>query len=147
MPKCNRCGQDVFIASRDGYCGDCEGIVRKQEREQRLQGIILTTSVDVPNRDIENILGIVASEAAIGQNFLKDIGNSIRDIVGGRSGNVQNTLKQARNSCLAELRQEALELGADAVIAVDLDYNEASTGSGGGILFVTASGTAVKLKS
>lgn len=146
VPKCNRCGHDVFIASRDGYCGDCEDLVRKQERKQRLQNITLTTSIGVPNRDIDAVLGIVASEVAVGQNIFKDIGNSIRDFVGGRSSNVQNALKQARHSCLADLKQEAFDLGADAVIAVDLDYNEASTGSAGGILFVAATGTAVKLK-
>jgi uncharacterized protein YbjQ (UPF0145 family) len=44
------------------------------------------------------------------------------------------------------LRSEAYAVGADAVISVDLDYNQLATGGTGGILFVAATGTAVKLK-
>jgi uncharacterized protein YbjQ (UPF0145 family) len=141
-PTCSRCHQSFFILPPDGVCDDCKEVLAKE----RLNEIILTTSIDVPNRTISRVLDIVASEAAIGQNVFKDIANNWRDFVGGRSNNVQNTLKEARQACLHQLRKEAFELGADAVIAIDLDYNEASTGSAGGILFVAASGTAVKLE-
>lgn len=77
-------------------------------------------------------------------SVFKDIANNWRDFVGGRSSTAQNTLRDARTACMAELRREAAALEADAVIAVSLDYNEISTGSGG-IVFVAASGTAVKL--
>lgn len=79
-------------------------------------------------------------------NIFRDIANSFRDFVGGRANSSQKSLREARLACLDGLRREAEAVGADAVIAVDLDYNELSTsGSGGGILFVAASGTAVKL--
>lgn len=107
--------------------------------------VILTTSIDVPNRQIESVISIVATEAALGMNVLRDIANNWRDFVGGRASSAQKSLKEARLACLDELKREAAALGADAVIAVDLDYNELSTGGSGGIVFVAASGTAVKL--
>ncbi|RKD61684.1 YbjQ family protein [Rhizobium sp. WW_1] len=141
--RCTRCNGSYFLLPPDGVCDEC----RAKEESQRLKSIVLTTSIDIPRREIIEVVGIVATEVAIAQSVLKDFANSFRDIVGGRSGNVQNTLKEARQSCLAQLKKEAFELGADAVIAIDIDYNEATTSSGvtGGILFVAASGTAVKL--
>ncbi len=107
--------------------------------------VILTTSIDIPNREIDRVISIVAAEAALGINVLRDIANNWRDFIGGRANSAQNALKEARTACLNELKREAVAVGADAVIAVDLDYNELST-SGAGILFVAATGTAVKLR-
>lgn len=78
-------------------------------------------------------------------NIFRDIANNWRDFVGGRGNSAQKSLKEARTACLEELKREAAAIGADAVIAVDLDYNELSTSGSGGILFVAATGTAVKL--
>ncbi|WP_288079959.1 heavy metal-binding domain-containing protein [Shinella sp.] len=108
-------------------------------------GITLTTSIDVPGRRTDAVLGIVAAEVALGMNIFRDISNNWRDFVGGRAHSSEVTLKDARTACLDKLQREANALGADAVIAVRLNYNELSTGSSGGILFVAASGTAVKL--
>ncbi len=108
--------------------------------------IIITTSIDVPRRAIESVVSIVSAEVAIGVNVLRDIANSWRDVFGGRSTSSQNALREARAACLEALKREANTVGADAVIAVSLNYNELSAGgSGGGILFVAANGTAVKL--
>ncbi|MFB2562453.1 YbjQ family protein [Rhizobium sp. IMFF44] len=141
--RCSRCGNDYYLLPADGVCDEC----RARDADKRFKSMVLTTSIDVPRREIVKVLGIVAAEVAIAQSVLKDLANSFRDVVGGRSGNVQNTLREARQDCLMQLRKEAFELGADAVIAVDIDYNEATTSSGitGGVLFVAASGTAVKL--
>ena len=109
--------------------------------------IILTTSIDVPNRKTSEVLSIVASECAVGINIFRDIANNFRDIFGGRSATTQKVLKEAREVCLSELKSEASAMGADAVIAVNISYNELSTsGAGGGILFIAAAGTAVKLE-
>jgi uncharacterized protein YbjQ (UPF0145 family) len=113
---------------------------------EKLVDIILTTSIEIPNRKVESVVSIVASEAALGMNVFRDIANSWRDFVGGRANSAQKSLREARLACLDELKREAAAIGADAVIAVDLDYNELSTGGSGGILFVAASGTAVKLE-
>ena len=108
--------------------------------------IVLTTSIDVPGREIDGVVSIVASEVAIGMGIFRDIANNWRDFVGGRANSAQKSLREARAACLDELKREAATLGADAVIAVDLDYNELSTAGTGGILFVAATGTAVRLK-
>ena len=71
---------------------------------------------------------------------------AFRDFFGGRSKAVQDTLRDARRTVLAELRKEALMVGADAVIAIDLDYQEISGGQKHGMLMLVASGTAVKVK-
>ena len=82
-------------------------------------------------------------EAVLGANVFRDLFAGIRDIVGGRSGAYESTLRDARATALEELKNEARALGADAVIGVDLDYE--TLGQGGTMLMVTASGTAVKL--
>ncbi|MCJ8191473.1 heavy metal-binding domain-containing protein [Sphingomicrobium aestuariivivum] len=105
--------------------------------------MILTTTSTLQNRDISTYLGIVHGEVIVGANIFKDIFAGIRDIVGGRSGAYEKSLDQARRQALAELQGEAAELGADAVIGIDLDYEV--LGDTGSMLMVTASGTAVKL--
>ena len=104
----------------------------------------LTTTHDVPNRNIRESLGIVSAECVLGINVFRDLLGGIRDIVGGRSGTHQKALREARESCLLELAEQATELGADAVVGVDLDYSEIS-GGGKGMVFLVASGTAVRL--
>lgn len=124
---------------------DARLALMREEQEKRTEEIILTTSIDVPDRKIESVVSIVAAEAALGMNIFRDIANNWRDFVGGRANSSQKSLREARLACLDELKREAAAVGADAVIAVDLDYNELSTSGSGGILFVAASGTAVKL--
>ncbi|MFK3690431.1 YbjQ family protein [Agrobacterium tumefaciens] len=111
-----------------------------------MDNLILTTSIDVPNREISEVISIVSSEAAIGMNVFKDIANNWRDFVGGRSETSQNALRDTRAACVDGLKNEAVKLRADAVIAVSFAYNQLSTSGPGGILFVAATGTAVKLK-
>ena len=89
-------------------------------------------------------LGIVAGEAILGANIVKDIFAGIRDIVGGRSGAYEESLRTAREEALREMATEARARGADAVVGVDLDYEV--LGAGNGMLMVSASGTAVALE-
>lgn len=120
----------------------------KHELDLRLKmaRMLLTTSVDIPGRQIEKIRTIVTSEVALGMNIVWDIANSWHDIMGGRATTSQNILRQARQACFEEIKREAAMADADAIIAIDLDYSEISTrGNGGGILFVAATGTAVSL--
>ena len=106
--------------------------------------VILSTTPDIPGREVDHIIDIVTAESVQGMNVIKDLFASVTDIVGGRSTTTENVLIEAREDCLRELRQRATALGADAVIGVDLDYSEFQ--GGGGMLFLVASGTAVKLK-
>ena len=105
--------------------------------------MIVTTTPTIENKPVQQYLGIVTGETIIGANFIKDFFAGIRDIVGGRSGSYEKVLREAKNSALKEMQDRAREFGADAIVAVDLDYE--TVGPNGGMLMVTASGTAVKL--
>lgn len=108
--------------------------------------IVLTTGLSVAKREIEAELEVISAECVYGMHFFKDVFAGVRDIVGGRSKAVQETLRDARRTALAELRREALIINADAVIGISLDYHELSGGGKGGMIMLVASGTAVKLK-
>ena len=106
--------------------------------------IRLTTAPTIANAEIETELAIITAEHAHGLNMWGDILVELRDGWGGRSKKMQDTLRAARVGCLAELRNEAFSVGADAVIAIDLDYTELS-GGGKSMTLLVASGTAVRL--
>jgi uncharacterized protein YbjQ (UPF0145 family) len=105
--------------------------------------MIITTTTSVEGRPVQEYIGIVTGEAILGANIFKDLFAGIRDIVGGRSGAYEEELRKARTIALDELGEAARQIGADAVIGVDLDYE--TVGQGGSMLMVTASGTAVRL--
>jgi len=116
-----------------------------EEKAKKLKNFPLTTSIQFAKYEVEDELGIVTAECVFGMNLFRDVFASIRDVVGGRSSASQKVLRDLRDTCLTELKQEAFDLGADGVLAVDLDYQEFS-GQGKGMLFLVASGTAVKFK-
>jgi uncharacterized protein YbjQ (UPF0145 family) len=103
--------------------------------------MILTTTSVIEGKPVSRYLGIVTGEAIIGANIFRDLFASVRDIVGGRSATYEKGLAEARELALDEMRQKAVALGANAVVAVDLDYEV--LGQGNGMLMVSASGTAV----
>lgn len=103
--------------------------------------MIVTTTPGIEGKRISRYLGIVTGEAILGANIFKDIFAGIRDIIGGRSAAYENELRKARTIALEELELAARDLGANAVIGVDLDYE--TVGSQGGMLMVSVSGTAV----
>lgn len=105
--------------------------------------MLVSTTTAIEGRPVQDYLGVVTGEVIVGANIFKDLFAGIRDIVGGRSGSYESTLRDARKTALEELQEEARALGADAVIGVDLDYEV--LGQGGTMLMVSASGTAVKL--
>ena len=106
--------------------------------------MILTTTPSIEGRTIIEYKGIVFGEVISGVNFFKDFGASIRNLIGGRSSSYENELVGARQKALEELAQRARERGADAVVGIDIDYEV--LGQNGGMLMVTASGTAVTKK-
>ena len=101
----------------------------------------LTTTPSIEGRTIKKYCGVVAGEAILGANVFKDLFAGIRDIVGGRSATYERELQRARDIALQELQQRATELGANAVVGIDLDYEV--MGPNNGMLMVSASGTAV----
>jgi uncharacterized protein YbjQ (UPF0145 family) len=103
--------------------------------------MLVTTTSSLQDKRIIRYLGIVSGETIIGANVFRDFFAGIRDIVGGRSGSYEEVLRQAKDTALKEMQQQAMAMGANAVIGVDLDYE--TVGSNGSMLMVTASGTAV----
>jgi len=104
--------------------------------------MLITTTPTLEDRRITAYLGIVTGEAVMGANLFKDLFAGIRDVVGGRSGTYEKELRKARDIAFRELTEAAGELGADAVVGVDLDYEV--LGEKNGMLMVSASGTAVR---
>lgn len=105
--------------------------------------MILSTTTIIEGRPVRDYLGIVTGEVIVGANLFKDLFAGVRDIVGGRAGSYENTLRDARAQAMNEAAEEGRQLGADAVIGIDIDYEV--LGQGGSMLMVTVSGTAVKL--
>jgi uncharacterized protein YbjQ (UPF0145 family) len=103
--------------------------------------MLLTTTPSIDGKTVTRYCGVVAGEAILGANLFKDLFAGIRDLVGGRSATYEKELQRARDIALQELQQRALELGANAVVGVDLDYEV--LGQQNGMLMVSASGTAV----
>jgi len=107
--------------------------------------MIITTTSTLQDRRIAEYLGLVSGEAILGANVFRDFFAGIRDIVGGRSGGYERSLREAKEIAIREMEVAAGALGADAVIGIDLDYESIQSGSSGGMLMVSASGTAVRL--
>jgi uncharacterized protein YbjQ (UPF0145 family) len=157
MPACMTCKKPFgFFDLAFGECPDCRraSTVREQTiqadvtaskvtEDAELRRIILTTET-AHNLPVAERLDIVSAEVVIGMHLFKDVASAFRDVFGGRSKVMQDGLRDARKTALAELRREAHALGADAVVGVDLDYSEIS-GGGKSMLFLVACGTAVTL--
>lgn len=105
--------------------------------------MIVSTTPNIEGKRVVKYLGLVSGEAILGANIFKDLFAGIRDIVGGRSGAYEEELRTAKHIALEEMEDEARALGANAVLGVDLDYETIGISSGGNMLMVSASGTAV----
>lgn len=103
--------------------------------------MLLTTTSAVEGKPVSRYLGIVTGEAIIGANIFRDMFATVRDVVGGRSATYERGLAEARETAMREMQERAQELGANAVIGVDLDYEV--LGQNNGMLMVSVSGTAV----
>lgn len=104
--------------------------------------MIVTTTQSVDGQKVASYLGVVTGEAILGANIFKDLFAGIRDIVGGRSAAWEGEIRKAREIAMSEMQDVARSLGADAVVGIDIDYE--TLGSGGSMMMVTATGTAVK---
>ena len=156
MSLCNHCNASNPLRDWQEYscpsCGELEsgennaadGDILEREIAE-LKNIPLTTSFQFANQEIEIELGIVSAQCVFGMNIFRDVFASVRDAVGGRSKASEKVLKDLKDTCLAELKQDAFKLGADGVLSVSFDYQEFS-GGGKSMLFLVATGTAVKFK-
>jgi uncharacterized protein YbjQ (UPF0145 family) len=105
--------------------------------------MIITTTPNIEGKRIAEYLGVVTGEAIMGANLFRDIFAGIRDIVGGRSGAYEKELRKAREIAFEEIEEAARNVGANAVVGVDIDYEV--LGEKSGMLMVSVSGTAVRI--
>ena len=167
MAVCSSCGENLFGFGDDelGRCLACANankpVLRKvttessarikaekeqtRERERQVNNILLTTETFPEGLKITKRIEIVTAECAFGMNMFKDLFAGVRNIVGGRSEAVQKTMRDSRRTALYELKKEAYEVGANAVVGVDLDYVELA-GTGSSMVMLVASGTAVVIE-
>tara|TARA_Y100000816_G_scaffold20748_1_gene13419 strand:+ start:111 stop:443 length:333 start_codon:yes stop_codon:yes gene_type:complete len=101
-----------------------------------------TTTHNIDGKEIKEYLGVVTGEAISGANFVKDFLASLKDFTGGRSGAYEEELSKARNIAFDEMNQKAIELGANGVVGIDIDYG--TLGDTGSMLMVSVNGTAIK---
>jgi uncharacterized protein YbjQ (UPF0145 family) len=106
--------------------------------------MLITTTATIEGQGVEKYLGVVAGETILGANIFRDFMAGITDIIGGRSAAYEQSLREARESAINEMMQAAQQMGANAVIGVDIDYE--TVGPNGGMLMVSATGTAVVLR-
>ena len=104
--------------------------------------MIITTTPAIEGKKIVEYKGIVFGEVISGVNMVKDMMAGLTNIFGGRSNTYETELINARQNALREMEERAAQLGANAVVGVDIDYEV--LGADNGMLMVTASGTAVK---
>ena len=105
--------------------------------------MLMSTTTVIEGRPVSRYLGVVTGEAIIGANIFRDVFAAVRDIVGGRSATYEKALSEAREVAMAEMQRRAQELGANAVIGIDVDYEV--LGQNNGMLMVAVSGTAAVL--
>ena len=105
--------------------------------------MLLTTTPTIEGKTIKTYYGIVTGETIIGANFVRDFFAGIRDIVGGRSRSYERVLREAKDTALSEMAAQAEQLGANAVVGIDVDYE--TVGQNGSMLMVSCSGTAVRI--
>lgn len=169
MANCAECGKDIGIYGKEFagklYCDECTAKVEQEQtalserkaieklspaeleilsRAKEIDSILLTTET-APNLNITKRIEIVTAECAFGMNIFKDLFAGVRNVVGGRSEAVQKTMRDSRRTALYELKKEAYEVGANAVVGVDLDYVELA-GTGSSMVMLVASGTAVVIE-
>ena len=168
MAKCTVCEKEMGFADKvnaksfDGLCRSCTDHNRKiaagledktieeaafdtRELDATIDAIMLTTSHTLQGIEVTKFLGVVSAECAYGMNMFKDMFANVRNLVGGRSSAVQDTMRDSRETVMQELKREAHAKGANAVIAVDIDYTQLGAG-GNMMVLVSASGTAVVIE-
>ena len=147
MAVCKGCSRTVSLFERqDGLCPECQTAkaIRENPKQHAIDAeidAVLLTTETAPNLNITKRIEVITAECAFGMNIFKDLFAGVRDIVGGRSEAVQKTMRDSRRTALYELKKEAYEVGANAVVGIDLDYVELSTN--GSMILLVASGTAV----
>lgn len=153
MATCKDCGKTIGNFVVGGKCSSCAkasfGQMKTEEEiiaeamDYKIGQVLLTTETQSDLKILKRI-EVISAEVAFGMNIFKDLFVEVRNIVGGRSKAVQDTMREARRTALYELKREAHEIGANAVVGVDLDYVELSAHST--MVMLVATGTAVVIE-
>lgn len=128
------------MAGSDSQSPDIRPII---DRFQSGRRICSSPQPSIEGKSISDYKGIVVGEAILGANIFRDMFAGIRDIVGGRSGAYEKELARARRTAFGEMEERAAELGANAIVGIDIDYEV--VGKDGSMMMVSVSGTAVTL--
>lgn len=104
--------------------------------------MILTTTPNVEGYPVKSYLGLVCGEVISGVDFVKDFAAGLSNFFGGRSSTYEEELIAAREQAINEMAQRAAQMGANAVVGIDIDYEVLGQGN---MLMVTATGTAVTI--
>ncbi len=104
--------------------------------------MLIVTTDNVEGKRVTRYLGIVSGDCIVGANMFRDFFARVRDVVGGRAGGYEAALRGAKEEAMADMIAQATELGATAVIGVDIDYETV----GQSMLMVSVNGTAVALE-
>jgi len=145
MGMCKGCSKVVSVVEmKDGYCKECRKPVNIEERAKR-NSIMLTTETNIDIK-IDKRIDLISSECIYGINLVKDFFAGIRNVVGGNIESLEKSLKDAKNEVTVDLKEQAYNLGGDAVIGVKIEHTYNNAG-GGSIMSVFAIGTVVKLKA
>ena len=103
--------------------------------------MLIVTTDGIEGRKVEQYFGIVSGDAIVGANVFRDLFARVRDVVGGRAGGYEAALRGAKQHAIEDMIGEAEARGANAILAVDLDYEVV----GDSMLMVSANGTAVRV--
>lgn len=105
--------------------------------------MLLTTTSVIEGQPVREYLGVVTGETIIGANVFKDFLAGMRDFFGGRSGSYEKVLREAKDTSLREMEERACNIGANAIVGIDIDYE--TIGEGNSMIMVSCSGTAVRI--
>jgi uncharacterized protein YbjQ (UPF0145 family) len=105
--------------------------------------MLLTTTSVIEGQPVKEYLGVVTGETIIGANVFKDFLAGMRDFFGGRSGSYEKVLREAKDTSLREMEERARNIGANAIVGIDIDYE--TIGEGNSMIMVSCSGTAVRI--
>ena len=146
---CARCGvklgmmATIFDTDADHYCAKCTAEMvderwkdeqqRKKDKEQQVQNlmqlsrkVVVTTTPGIDGYKVMDYLGIESVEFVIGTGLFSEITTDIQDIFGARSSAFEQKLSTAKKQAMNMLKFRAAEKGANAVVAIDIDYTEFS---------------------
>ncbi len=106
--------------------------------------ILITTTNVVENATIKEYMGIISTNVVLGTNFFSDFAASFTDFFGGFSSTYQNKLQIIYKEAIGELSKKAVNLGANCIIGLNIDFDEIS-GKSKSMFMISAIGTAVQI--